>query len=290
MAGQVGFQRRADHARHFDGARAHVVDVGSVVVRRRQQCDGGAAVGVAGAVAHTLVVQVEAVHRLHLVVQRLQRARFRRRQHARIAVDVDALHVATLETRGAVGIEDGQEMQRGVRAQRLHLRIVRVFAEEAEQVRQHHRGRALVAVHLRPEQYLRPAFAPAHVAQRTVLHAAADFFHMETARALQQRRGHGPPVLSGEHTVVEPGSTQLGVVARLQGGQPGRRGRHRRGGRGRCVRIVGIPGDGGGRHHRQQQAQEEGRAHCRRHGGRTSAGSLHASAMSNPRARITPPA
>src|SRR3546814_2913474 len=62
--------------------------------------DGGAAVGVAGAVAHLLVVQVEAERRLHAFAQVVQRACFGRNQGARVAVDVDALRVTALDARG----------------------------------------------------------------------------------------------------------------------------------------------------------------------------------------------
>src|SRR3546814_5708576 len=88
-----------------------------------------------------------------------------RNQGARVAVDVDALRVTALEARGAVGIHDRQEVQGGAFAQALHQRVVGMFAEEAEQVGDRHRRGALVAVHLRPQQYARVAIAPRHVAQ-----------------------------------------------------------------------------------------------------------------------------
>src|SRR3546814_7017703 len=93
--------------------------------------------------------------------------------------DVCSSDLTALEARGAVGIHDRQEVQGGAFAQALHQRVVGMFAEEAEQVGDRHRRGALVAVHLRPQQYARVAIAPRHVAQWATFRAAADFLHLE---------------------------------------------------------------------------------------------------------------
>src|SRR5690606_1116940 len=165
--------------------------------------DGGAAIGIPHTGAYALVVQVEAEVRLNTLAQRMQRLCLGGDESTRVAVYVDALRIAALEARGAVGVHDRQEMQGGVLTQVLHDRVPRVLAEEAEQVGDCHRRGALVAVHLRPEQHTRVAISPRHMSQRSALDAAANLLGMEAACCRCKWPGDVPPVLRRKCPVVQ---------------------------------------------------------------------------------------
>src|SRR5690606_17149370 len=179
MAADARLQRGADQGRNADRAFAHVIDLALPVERRGEQGDGGTARGVADPVARALVVQVEAEGRLQAVTQRLERAGFGRGQRGGVAVDVDALRVATLEAGGAVGVEDRYDVQAQPLPQAIDQRVRRRLAEEVEQVGQRHAGGAFIAMHLRPEQDAGRAVSPTHVTQRAALGAVADRFDRE---------------------------------------------------------------------------------------------------------------
>ena len=259
VAVDVGIQRDADGRGHLDRAGALRGDFVGLVGRRCEQGDGRAAVRVADPVVGLLVVQVEAERRAHAVVQCLEGAAFRRGQHARVAVDVDALRVAPLEARRAIGIEQGQDVQGGVGAQALHQRMLRMLAKEGEQVGQRHRAGAFVAMHLRPQQYRGPALAPADVAQRPAFHAAADVLDPEAGLAVEQGRGGPPPRLGFEIHPFQTRYPQL-RIHRVHFRQPRRRWWDRR----------GVDGGQGGRRLRgcgtgagqcQQQGGDKGPGH-----------------------------
>jgi len=81
-----------------------------------------------------------------------QRAAFRRREAAPIAIDVDALGVETLYRFGAVRVEHRDVHQRAAGEDVCRLSVARILQQVAYQVEHDGRVSGLVAMHLRPEK------------------------------------------------------------------------------------------------------------------------------------------
>ena len=129
-----------------------------------------------------LVVEVEAQERLVLVSDALQQPPLGSRQIERVAVDVDALRVATRVDLRTVRIEHRDHQQRYRIEDLRHFHRVGPRKKGLGDVEKRRRGRRLVAMHLRPEHDLHRAPAERHHRNRPVVERPADLLDLKGVR------------------------------------------------------------------------------------------------------------